>query len=161
MVATGAIGVNPVSGHYRAMDLDMGLDSRLDHSLDPGAPRGPQSMAPDADSKQATCCGPDPMASMWALVTTCTMDFNTDPGFSRITGPNMVLFSSLGHDVTMVPGGYECHPGVHGPYINTATGDHQNWGVSTAHNGNRSHELQHRSWLQLGHVIMLSLDEFF
>lgn len=61
----------------------------------------------------------------------------------------------------MVPGCDEGQPGGHGPYINMDTGDHQNWGVSTAHNGNGSHEHQHRPGLQLGLVIRLSLDKFF
>ena len=89
------------------------------------------------------------------------MDLNTDPGFSRITDPDVVLFSSLGLHVTVAPGGDEGHPRGHGPYINMVAGDHPNWEVSTALNGNRSHEHQHRPWLLLGRVIMLSLGKYF
>lgn len=54
-------------------------------------------MAPAADSKQAAGCDPNAVASVWALVTTCTMNFNTDSGCNRISGPDMVLLRSLGH----------------------------------------------------------------
>lgn len=48
-------------------------------------------------------------ASVWCLVATWSTDINTDPGYDRITDPDMVLGSSQGPGVTMVAGGGAGH----------------------------------------------------
>lgn len=51
-----------------------------------------------------------PWATIWSSVTTKVMSINPDSGCDRTTGPDMVLISSKGLDVTMDPVGSAGRP---------------------------------------------------
>lgn len=63
---------------------------------------------------------PSPQVFMGLLMATWAIDPNTDLGCGRTMDPDVVLVSSLGPDVTMVPGGIIGHLDQHDPHSSMA-----------------------------------------
>lgn len=73
---------------------------------------GPFLPSAAASEKQGQLCA---APSLLSLVVIGVMDINTDQDCGRVMDPDMVLFSSLGLDVTIAPSGSAGHSGQHGP----------------------------------------------
>lgn len=81
------------------LDITMALGGSVGHS-DQYGPSGSLTLG----HQHSLRWWPKPWVSAQPSMETGAMDIHTDPGYGRITDPDMLLGRSLGQDMTMAPG---------------------------------------------------------